>query len=227
MIMGAGCRARTSTLHHWHTPCLLHTDAIIAITCIILFLLFLVQMFGTAKISHAFSPIVFVWLIFNMVCGFINIFNYDSAIFEALSPYWAIKYFADDFGQAWRSLSAILLSFTGVEALFADLGHFDRPSIQISSMCLVFPCITFTYLGQAAYLMVCRLCGMLLKCSSHCTCHCALYKTRHCYLKTSEIPGERGQHLLLEPAQRHVLADVYLGHTGHRGCIPSPHFSRV
>ena len=111
-------------------------------------------MFGTATISHAFSPIVFIWLVFNLVCGIINIVSYDTSIFEALSPYWAFKYFADDPDQAWRSLSSILLSFTGVEALFADLGHFDRPSIQISSICLVFPCITFTYLGQAAYLMV-------------------------------------------------------------------------
>ncbi len=135
-------------------PLFIHTDAIIAITCVILLLLFLVQMLGTAKISYAFSPVVFIWLIFNMVCGIINIVSYQPGVFSALSPYWAFTYLVDDFGQAWLSLSSILLSFTGVEALFADLGHFNRPSIQLSCFFIVFPCVTLTYLGQAAYLTV-------------------------------------------------------------------------
>ena len=38
------------------------------------------------------------------------------------------------------------------EALFADLGHFNRQSIQLGMLCIVYPALLVTYLGQAAYL---------------------------------------------------------------------------
>lgn len=38
------------------------------------------------------------------------------------------------------------------EALFADLGHFSRYAIQISTFGLLWPSLILTYLGQAAYL---------------------------------------------------------------------------
>jgi len=54
--------------------------------------------------------------------------------------------------NGWKSLGGILLAFTGVEALFADLGAFSRRSIQISWLCFAFPCLLFAYIGQAAYI---------------------------------------------------------------------------
>ncbi len=45
-------------------------------------------------------------------------------------------------------------SAAGVEALFADLGHFSRAAIQIGILCVVYPSLIVTYLGQAAYLTV-------------------------------------------------------------------------
>lgn len=46
----------------------------------------------------------------------------------------------------------ILLAFTGVEALFADLGAFSRHSIQLSWLCFAYPCLLLAYSGQAAYI---------------------------------------------------------------------------
>ena len=43
---------------------------------------------------------------------------------------------------------------TGAEALFADLGHFNRAAIRLASLGLVYPALILTYLGQAAYLTV-------------------------------------------------------------------------
>ncbi|XP_022733955.1 putative potassium transporter 12 isoform X9 [Durio zibethinus] len=42
---------------------------------------------------------------------------------------------------------------TRAEAMFADLGHFSVRAIQIAFTCVVFPCLLFAYMGQAAYLM--------------------------------------------------------------------------
>lgn len=54
--------------------------------------------------------------------------------------------------EGWRALGGLLLAFTGVEALFADLGAFSKRAIQISWLCFVFPCLLLAYIGQAAYI---------------------------------------------------------------------------
>jgi KUP system potassium uptake protein len=48
----------------------------------------------------------------------------------------------------------VLLAFTGVEALFADLGAFSMRAIQISWLGFCYPCLLITYIGQAAYIAV-------------------------------------------------------------------------
>jgi KUP system potassium uptake protein len=54
--------------------------------------------------------------------------------------------------EGWRSLGGLLLAFTGVEALFADLGAFSKRAIQISWLAFAFPCLLLAYIGQAAYI---------------------------------------------------------------------------
>lgn len=49
-------------------------------------------------------------------------------------------------------LGGILLSFTGVEALFADLGAFSLGAIRISWLCYTYPCLLLAYSGQAAFI---------------------------------------------------------------------------
>lgn len=56
--------------------------------------------------------------------------------------------------DGWRSLGGILLAFTGVEALFADIGAFSRHAIQLSWLGYAYPCLLLAYSGQAAYISV-------------------------------------------------------------------------
>jgi len=51
-------------------------------------------------------------------------------------------------------LGGILLAFTGVEALFADIGAFSRRAVQISWLGYAYPCLLLAYCGQAAYISV-------------------------------------------------------------------------
>src|SRR5579859_6293003 len=51
-------------------------------------------------------------------------------------------------------LGGILLAVTGVEALFADLGHYNRHAIQYTFTLVVYPSLVIAYLGQAAALTV-------------------------------------------------------------------------
>jgi len=48
--------------------------------------------------------------------------------------------------------SFLLSSVTGTEAMFADLGHFTPLSIRIAFAGVVYPCLIFSYMGQAAFL---------------------------------------------------------------------------
>lgn len=51
------------------------------------------------------------------------------------------------------ALGQIILVITGAEALFTDMGHFSRPSIQLAFTTVVYPSATLAYLGQTAYLI--------------------------------------------------------------------------
>ncbi|KAJ6088358.1 potassium transporter [Penicillium sp. IBT 16267x] len=127
---------------------------VIGVTDAILVLLFSIQPLGITKISFAFSPIIIIWLGFNAAFGIYNLAHYDATVFEAFNPGLAFEFLIRHGEEGWRMLGGVLLAFTGVEALFADLGAFSRRAIQISWVFYTFPCILLAYIGQAAYLSV-------------------------------------------------------------------------
>ncbi|CAG8949569.1 hypothetical protein HYFRA_00007802 [Hymenoscyphus fraxineus] len=127
-------------------------SAVVGATCGILVLLFLIQPLGTTKLASAFAPIVIVWLGFNATFGIYNLVKFDHTVLKAFNPGYAFDLFIRRKTTAWKMLGGILLAFTGVEALFADLGAFSRKAIQLSWFCYAFPCLLLAYIGQAAYI---------------------------------------------------------------------------
>ena len=127
---------------------------ILGTTCGILVLLFVVQPFGTTKIGVTFAPIVIVWLGMLAAFGIYNLALYDWRVLKAFNPGEAFLYLIRNKTEGWRSLGGILLAFTGVEALFADLGAFSMRAIQISWLSWCLPCLLLAYIGQAAYISV-------------------------------------------------------------------------
>jgi KUP system potassium uptake protein len=128
------------------------TSTVVGTSCGILILLFTIQPLGTTKIAFLFAPIVIVWLGFNCGFGIYNLVHYDSTVLKAFSPYFAIQFFVQHQTGGWRMLGGILLAFTGVEALFADLGAFSARAIQLSWTCYTYPCLLLAYIGQAAFI---------------------------------------------------------------------------
>jgi KUP system potassium uptake protein len=115
-------------------------------------LLFLAQPLGTTKIAGAFAPIVIIWLSFNAAFGIYNLVRFDDTVLKAFNPGYAFEFLRRRKTEGWKMLGGVLLAFTGVEALFADLGAFSRRAIQISWLCYTFPCLLLAYIGQAAYI---------------------------------------------------------------------------
>ncbi|KAK6864581.1 potassium transporter 12 [Apiospora arundinis] len=130
------------------------SSTIVGTTCGILVLLFVLQPLGTSKLASSFAPIVIIWLAFNASFGIYNLVKYDHSVLKAFSPYYAIHFFVDNKTEGWKMLGGVLLSFTGVEALFADLGAFSMRAIQLSWLCYCYPCLLLAYIGQAAYISV-------------------------------------------------------------------------
>ncbi|KAK2770431.1 hypothetical protein FQN53_005542 [Emmonsiellopsis sp. PD_33] len=128
------------------------TNTVVAIACVLIVFLFVLQPFGTSKLSNFFAPIVIVWLLFNVTSGVFNLFAHDSSVLRAFSPWFGIHYLIRRKFEGWKSLGGVLLCFTGVEALFADLGAFSVKAIRVSWLCFAFPCLIITYCGQAAFI---------------------------------------------------------------------------
>ncbi|KAL5123791.1 Potassium transporter 5 [Glycine soja] len=63
-----------------------------------------------------------------------------------------IYYFRRNKKDAWISLGGVVLSITGTEALFADVGHFTVRSMQISMCSVTYPALLLAYTGQASFL---------------------------------------------------------------------------
>ncbi|KAG8371345.1 hypothetical protein BUALT_Bualt13G0078000 [Buddleja alternifolia] len=127
-------------------------DMIVWISVAILVFLFMVQRFGTDKIGYCFAPILCVWFCFIAGIGIYNLFKYDPYVVKAINPIYIIDYFKRNKKRAWISLGGTVLSITGTEALFADVGHFSVRSIQISMCIVAYPALILAYLGQASFL---------------------------------------------------------------------------
>lgn len=126
---------------------------VVFLSFVILLALFLFQRFGTSKVSFLFSPIMIIWFVTNIMIGLYNIVKYYPGAFKAFNPYYIVYYFHKFHKQGWEMLGGVVLCITGAEAMFADLGHFNRRSIQLAFCVLVYPSLLITYTGQAAYLI--------------------------------------------------------------------------
>ena len=125
---------------------------IIPVTLGILIGLFLLQSRGTAKIGALFGPVMLVWFATLGVLGLSEILR-QPGVLAAMSPSYAARFLAADFGRGFIVLGAVFLVVTGGEALYADLGHFGHRAIQIAWFSSALPCLLLNYFGQGALLL--------------------------------------------------------------------------
>ncbi len=125
---------------------------VLPISITVLLGLFAMQRFGTAVVGRLFGPIIVVWFGVLAMTGVVQIAQ-QPLILHALNPLQALDFLR---GQGWHmfvAIGAIVLAFTGAEALYADMGHFGKRPIQLAWIGLVLPSLTLNYMGQGALLM--------------------------------------------------------------------------
>ncbi|XP_019149656.1 PREDICTED: potassium transporter 26-like [Ipomoea nil] len=128
-------------------------DHVVFMSAVLLIVLFAFQHCGTSKVSFAFSPIMLLWFVTNTSIGIYNIIKYYPSILRAISPHYMVKFFIRNHKTAWDLLGAVFLGITGAEAMFADLGHFNKRAIQLGFCFVVYPALVITYAGETAYLV--------------------------------------------------------------------------
>ena len=126
------------------------TPWVVPLTVIILFVLFMVQRFGTARVSTVFGPITAVWFVALGISGLSHIVSAPEVLL-AVNPIYAVQFLSAHSGIAVLVLGAVFLAVTGAEALYVDLGHFGRKPIIFAWLALVFPCLLLNYFGQGAF----------------------------------------------------------------------------
>ncbi|GAA2124654.1 potassium transporter Kup [Glycomyces algeriensis] len=125
---------------------------VIPITAVIIVLLFGFQRKGTATIGRLFGPVMIAWFLTLAVLGIGGISTHPE-ILRALSPTYAVAFLFGHFHIAFFALAAVVLTFTGAEALYADMGHFGRRNITTGWILLVFPALLLNYMGQGAMIL--------------------------------------------------------------------------
>ena len=114
--------------------------------------LFALQKKGTSVVGALFGPVMVAWFLAIAVLGMVAIAK-NPEVLRALNPGHALNFTTQHGLASFLVLGAVLLAFTGAEALYADMGHFGKGPIQTAWFGLVFPALVLNYFGQGALLI--------------------------------------------------------------------------
>lgn len=123
---------------------------VVFITLIILFVVFVVQQFGTSSIGKFFGPVMVTWFLVLGIFGSIHITDHIE-ILRAFNPVYAYNLITHS-SSAIVIMGAVFLCTTGAEALYSDLGHCGAKNIRVSWI-FVKLMLILNYLGQGAWLL--------------------------------------------------------------------------
>ena len=125
---------------------------IVPLSIAVLTLLFMIQKHGTGMVGKLFAPVMLIWFATLAVLGVTGIMK-NPEVLQALNPSWAISFFVHYKTISFFALGAVVLAITGVEALYADMGHFGKMPIRIAWFIVVLPSLVLNYFGQGALLL--------------------------------------------------------------------------
>jgi KUP system potassium uptake protein len=98
------------------------------------------------------GPVIVLWFGVLAATGVVEILQ-QPLILNALNPLEALAFLRSQGWHMFIAVGAIVLAFTGAEALYADMGHFGKRPIQFAWMGWVLPALAINYMGQGALLM--------------------------------------------------------------------------
>ena len=125
---------------------------IVPMSIAVLTLLFAIQKHGTGMVGKLFAPVMLIWFLVLAILGVIGIMR-NPDVLHALNPAYAVEFFLHYKSVSFFALGAVVLAITGVEALYADMGHFGKVPIRLAWFSVVLPSLVLNYFGQGALLL--------------------------------------------------------------------------
>src|SRR4051794_19037030 len=125
---------------------------VVPITLAILACLFAIQRFGTGAVGRWFGPVMAAWFTLLALAGLREVAK-EPGILRAISPSYGVSFLFEHGHVAFIALGSVVLTVTGAEALYADMGHFGRRPIRLSWFAAVFPALILNYMGQGALIL--------------------------------------------------------------------------
>jgi KUP system potassium uptake protein len=125
---------------------------VLPIACGVIIALFAFQRQGTAAVGTLFGPVCLLWFLAIGAAGAWNIAQ-NPIVFDAVHPEHALRFLTEHGFASFVVLGAVLLAFTGAEALYADMGHFGKWPIRAAWFAVVLPGLVLNYFGQGALLI--------------------------------------------------------------------------
>jgi KUP system potassium uptake protein len=125
---------------------------VIPITVLVLAGVFWFQSRGSGAIGRVYGPVMLVWFVALGLLGLWQIIQ-TPVVLHALNPWHGWVLLRDHPLQITALLGGIVLAITGVEAIYADMGHFGRKAIMLAWYGMALPGLALNYFGQGAYVI--------------------------------------------------------------------------
>ncbi|HEY7904594.1 MAG TPA: potassium transporter Kup [Casimicrobiaceae bacterium] len=143
-VLGAveGLEVAAPGLQNWVVP----------LAVLIMIGLFAIQKRGTGAIGAVFGPVMCLWFVVIGTLGLLQLWR-SPHVLLALNPQYAYEFLVHNTEAAFIALGAVVLAVTGVEALYADMGHFGAAPIRRAWLGFVGPALVLNYFGQGALIL--------------------------------------------------------------------------
>lgn len=125
---------------------------VVPLTCVILAGVFWFQSRGSQTIGQIYGPVMLLWFTTLGALGLWRIIE-NPVVLHAVNPWYGWLLFRQHPGEITAILGGVVLAVTGVEAIYADMGHFGRRAIKLAWYGLALPGLALNYFGQGAYVM--------------------------------------------------------------------------
>jgi KUP system potassium uptake protein len=125
---------------------------VVPVTMLLIFGLFAIERHGTDAIGRLFGPVMVLWFVVIGLLGLLALVK-NLSVLMAFDPRLGVRFILDHPGVSTAVLGAVVLTVTGGEALYADMGHFGKTPINRAWIIVVLPSLLLNYLGQGALLL--------------------------------------------------------------------------
>ena len=127
-------------------------EFVLPISAVVIVGLFVIQWRGTGSVGRLFGPVMAVWFAVIGLLGLLEVLRHPFVLL-AVSPGYAVGLVTHYRWLAFVALGSVVLTVTGAEALYADMGHFGARPIKVAWLYYVLPCLLLNYFGQGALVL--------------------------------------------------------------------------